>query len=418
MRPRTVAVAAMRGIRRPAGARRGPTPKAPVFRVHPGVTLTELLIALVIFGVIMVGAFGMLHSQIAAFARGADRMNLLQNFRYAANVLEKDLRTAGSGVPLKQPYLVYAGPDLIAINVDYMTNDANDVFAIYSDTAAPDELVHELTEARRFTFPGTLFQYPDTSYGSGPGLVSPAETILFFFAPDSTTTRTDDYVLYRQVNDAAMEIVARNLLRTDSLPFFEYVRIVAPPDTQAWLEDIAADDLPLAHAAPIHGSPTDTGRLAVIDSIRAVRVHFTATNGMTGEDERTGAISRLIRLRNAGLAAPRTCGDEPLMTTSIAAVPVTIAGTGESAIELSWDPVADDGHGEGDVVRYVLWKRTATEVEWGDPFMSLPAGETSYLYVDPRVEPGVTYTYALAAQDCTPSLSGLTASSPVTVPGS
>jgi len=49
-------------------------------------------------------------------------------------------------------------------------------------------------------------------------------------------------------------------------------------------------------------------------------------------------------------------------------------------------------------------------MEWGDPYRSVPGGVDLYVQIDEDVEPGATYEYAVAAQDCTPTLS-----SPVTV---
>ena len=65
-------------------------------------------------------------------------------------------------------------------------------------------------------------------------------------------------------------------------------------------------------------------------------------------------------------------------------------------------------------MRYVIWRRPAGVVAWGDPIASVPAGQASYVFNDTRVDPG-TYTYAIAAQDCTPSLSDMSVSNSVTV---
>jgi hypothetical protein len=49
------------------------------------------------------------------------------------------------------------------------------------------------------------------------------------------------------------------------------------------------------------------------------------------------------------------------------------------------------------------------------PYFSVPAGRSSYTYTDEVVAEGATYSYAIAAQDCTPSMSGLAVSGSVTV---
>ncbi|HEX7118549.1 MAG TPA: type II secretion system protein [Longimicrobiales bacterium] len=380
--------------------------------VRRGMTLVELLIVMLLFSIVLTAALGALRGESGAFSAGTRKMDLLQNYRYAANVLEKDLRTAGAGVPATQPFLVYAAEDAIAFNADYATNDLDDVFAVYADTSAPDALVSALSRDRRIVIPRSTFGYPDTSYMDA-GRNSPAETIVFFFAPDTTTAASDDHALYRQVNDAEPEVVARNLRRSGDAPFFEYLRLRTGGGAEPRIEPVSEGALPLEHTVPIHLSVGDTGRLAVIDSIRAVRVRFDATNGRTGDDARSVTVSRLVRLPNAGLATLQTCGAPPLLGTTLDAR-VTTGASGAPAVELTWVAATDETGGEGDVVRYVLWRRPAGAVEWGDPIVSIPAGNSPYLYVDTRVEPGV-YEYAVAAQDCTPTLSGVAVSPSVQV---
>jgi hypothetical protein len=54
---------------------------------------------------------------------------------------------------------------------------------------------------------------------------------------------------------------------------------------------------------------------------------------------------------------------------------------------------------------------------WGDPFKSLAAsGVATYTDDDTQIAGGTTYTYAVAAQDCTPALSTQSVSSAVAVP--
>lgn len=110
-----------------------------------------------------------------------------------------------------------------------------------------------------------------------------------------------------------------------------------------------------------------------------------------------------------------SCGDRPILGTGLGAAVATL-GSGEPGVELVWNPATDESRGERDVVRYVIWRRSAGDPEWGDPYVSIPAGSPSYLYTDAAVAPGETYLYALAAQDCTPSLSDRTTAGPVTIP--
>ncbi len=379
-----------------------------------GMTLIEMLIAVVVFSVVLGGALGVFRSQSRGFSRGADRMTVLQNVRFTANVLEANLRTVGSGVPDIQPFLVYVDDDVIAFNVNYTSNVASDVFAVYIEPDAPAGAVTAMTTAMALTIPNSSFRYPDTTYSAGPAN-SPAETIIFFFSQDSSTARTDDYALFRQANAGPAELVARNLLQVDGEPFFEYYRQVTTLGGAASIQEVGGTELPLAHSVPIHLSPGDTATAAVIDSIRGVRVNVRATNGLSGEAEQIRQLSRLVRLPNAGIAKRKTCGDEPLAVPALIAIADTTE-TGEPYVQLTWDQTVDEESGESDVMRYVVWRKPATQPEWGDPYLSIPSGQVGYLYEDAAVQSGDTLMYGVAAQDCTPQLSSLASAGPVPIP--
>jgi hypothetical protein len=141
---------------------------------------------------------------------------------------------------------------------------------------------------------------------------------------------------------------------------------------------------------------------------------MTATNGATGTAERRRTLSRLIRMPNAGLAQQNTCGDEPLLGTGLTAALTVVNGA--PAVSLTWAQATDEAGGERDVIRYVLWRKHPTDPDWGDPYLSIPAGNPTPFYQDQAVVSGEQYQYALAAQDCTPSLSTLATSGTVTVP--
>lgn len=383
------------------------------FAAERGMTLIEMLVAMTVFGLVMGGALGFLRSQSRGFSLGTDRMTVLQNLRFTAGTLEKDLRSAGSGVPDNQPFMIYAGSDAVAFNANFISNVASDPSAVYIDPDAPAGSVSALTKAERSTLPGTGFAYPDTSYLGLGGVNSQAETITFWFAPDTGTTRTDDHILFRQVNFQAPEVVARNLLKTTSLPFFQYYRLVTPLNAPQRIDLVPASLLPLIHTVAVHLAASDTAVAARIDSVRGVRVNFTATNGRTGSDERTRAITRVVAMPNAGLANRKTCGDEPLAVTGLVAglVPPPTDG-----IRLTWNASIDEGAGERDVIRYAIWRRLLSDPNWGDPYESIPAGLANYSWTDEVLNHGDTYMYAVAAQDCTPTLSQIATVGPILFP--
>ena len=378
---------------------------------RPGVTLVELIVALAMFSVLLVTTLGFYRQQGKAFTSGNERMTLMQNLRYGINALEQNLRTAGIGVPSKQPVLIYAGEQVLAFNANYASNSASDLFAVYREQELPGAAVTALTPVRKLTLPGTSFLYPDSAYFDGGGN-SQAETITFFFTLDDTTARLDDFVLYRQVNDLAPEVIARHLLPA-SRPFFEYY-VVEPGASGGPVQSVASARLPAAHTEPIHGSPGDTGAVALADSIRAVRVSYSATNGQEGDREARREITRLIRMPNAGVAVMRSCGNRPLLGTNLASVGVAPTATTPGHVLLSWGAATDEITGERDVMRYVIWRRKNTDPDWGDPLVSVaPGGATPYTYQDFSAVADQQYRYALAAQDCTPQYSTLSATGDV-----
>lgn len=370
-------------------------------RGEAGFTMVELMITLTVFAIVIAGAMGYYQTQNRAFAVGTERASASQNLLYTTSGLERDLAAAGTNLAPGQPFLIYGDANAIAINADLISM-VPDPFAVYHDPDATVATAAGVARAQRYTLPGTSVVYPDTTYRGSGGAVTGAETIQFFFTPDTATQRTDDFSLYRQVNGAAPELVARRLVALGSEPFFTYVKLSAPASNAAGLVDVAAGSLPVRHVAPLHGSPADTGRSAVADSVRGVRVAFGTLTG-TGRDEGVQSTRRVIWMPNAGLPTPRTCGGDPLFGGTLSA---TIDNSsGSPAVALAWPAATDETGGERDVIRYVVYRYPTGTPRPPEPYLSFPAGNASYQYVDRTVASGDRWTYAVAAQDCTPSLS-------------
>lgn len=376
-------------------------------------TLIELIVALTIFGVVITATVSFMARQNDAFQTSLHRLIALRNLRYAATTLSQDLQTLGTNVPDAQPALYYGDADVVVFSADYATNIPNDPFAVFYDPDAPMGQVQAPGGA--FAVPNSGVSFPDTAYETTSGIRSPAEALTFFFATDTSTARSDDFLLLRQVNAGPAEVIARNLLRDGSEPFFAYERLADDGTGALVLAPVPDSLVPLHHAARLHGSPEDTAASALADSVRAVTVRFLATNGRSGDEEATVGLQRLIPLPNAGFGMLTTCGAPPLLGVGLSATPVTLP-TGEPAVSLVWPPAVDEAGGEGDVVRYVVWRREAGSSEWGEPYLAIPAGAPNYTYQDAAVTSGKAYEFALAAQDCTPTLSSRTTTGAVVIP--
>ena len=386
------------------------TPRPQLVTCRPGFSMIELIVALGIFSVLMATTLGFYRRQGQAFSEGNEQMAVMQNLRFGMNALEQNLRTAGIGVPPKQPVVVYAGSDVFAFNADYASRTTDDFFAVYHDPEVEPLASRAVTLSRQFVIPRSTFSYPAVDYQGGLGN-SPAETIIFYFEPDSGTDRNDDYALYRQVNDLQPELLARHLVATEE-PFFTYF-IRDHSEVGSPVVKAPEASLPGAHEEPIHGGPGDTGPTAWVDSIRAVQVSFGATTAGFGGSGSQRTIRRLIRLPNAGVDLQRTCGNRPLLGSALAAtgVPETTEEAGH--VYLQWSAAVDETSGEQDVLRYVLWRRPAGTAAWGDPLVSVAAGSGTYTHRDHSAVKDQLYDYALAAQDCTPQYSELSAQSGV-----
>jgi hypothetical protein len=225
--------------------------------------------------------------------------------------------------------------------------------------------------------------------------------------------------LLRQVNNNPPEVLVRNVIRdSTNLPFFRYFMLRPPAAGQlSQLIQVPAAQIPLSHAIGVHGNALDVGGSARLDSVRAVLVSFQVTNGEVGAKERTERISMNIPLPNMGLRQLKICGSEPVFGQALGAVHDPAGGTDK--VNLTWNRAFDENSGERDVVRYAIWRRKLAPVleQYTDPLTSVAAGFPNYLLVDSQdLEPGATYEYQIAAQDCSPKLSVPVVSAPVIIP--
>src|SRR5256884_7651109 len=100
--------------------------------------------------------------------------------------------------------------------------------------------------------------------------------MIFFVAPDSTTARGDDYILFEQVNGGPPEMVSRNIIGSPTTVYFDYYRLASVAGTPS-IDPLPAARLPPVHTVPIPLAPARTRAPALIDSIPGLPPTFPGT---------------------------------------------------------------------------------------------------------------------------------------------
>lgn len=385
-------------------------------RNRRGFTIIEVLISMMILLFITGAAVQFMRKQTGLVTRETARMDAMQNAQFSAAQIERELREAGAGVADIQPMMVQADSEAMTFNANMVSIDTGDVRAVYQIRDADTNSARAMFKSERLKLPNSspAKYYPDTTYFAASGIQSGAETISYYLRPDSTTTRTDDYLLFRRVNALAPTLVARSIVKMpsrDTMPFFTYYK----SDTLNRLTPIPRSQLPLYHGI-IHGAVDDTGKFARTDSIRAVRVHFlTAARDPRTNQDALRTVETMVRVMNSGLLDRTSCGQPPYPGGTPLVITNLITQTPKATI--TWTKSSDDNAGEKDIERYAIFRRLSSQTVFGDPISSVPGRlAATYTYVDNAVTQGQTYVYGIAAQDCTPALSAVVSSLAVTIP--
>lgn len=366
-------------------------------RQRKGFSLIELIIAIVVMAVVLAGTMNFFMGQSRTFRKATTDMVLLQNARFATDMLNEHFRSVGANLTVGQPAVIYADQNTFAFNADYATNIAGDIDAIYYEPKAPTNETQALLKAQAFTIPQSspALSYPGGDWITGAGVPSPAEAITFWFAPDTETTRSDDYVLLRQVNSSAPEVVVRNVLPDSTFPFFRYMYLKIDNVGAQTVDTIAGTDLPMNY-----GKDTVVSK----DRFRGVLISFIVTNGLADTAERTRPVSVIASLPNIGMRQLQTCGAKPLPTSA----PV-VANVTPGSLRITWTASPDESGGERDVMRYQVTRMADFAPGVWQNVASVPAGGV-YDITDTGLNTMVKYSYAIAAQDCTPAFSASVAS--------
>jgi type II secretory pathway component PulJ len=374
-----------------------------------GVTLIEMMIAIVLFVLVFGLAVPFFRYQARSVSASAGRLDALQNARYAQSAIDRDLRISGIGIVQAQPMIVQADGFAVTFNADLATKDINDPMSIYYDADMDSSGTDAMNNLNKVVLPNSAVSYPDSNYMNG-GITSPAETIQYWLVKDSAATRTDQYILYRRVNNLPQRLVAKGIIVPAGTNFFQYMK----PNAAGGLDSIKAAKLPLFHSAPIHGSPADTGSSALTDSIRVVRMTVT---GLYNDPDK-GAIMKTVvsstKLLNAGMSRSSVCGDLPIAVTTATATRWPFFGT-PTKVTIAWNSSLDQDAGEKDVGRYMVFKKKVGSSDWGSPIADLAASQANYSLDDTSLSSG-NWVYGIIAQDCSPSNSAVTSTGSVNVP--
>jgi prepilin-type N-terminal cleavage/methylation domain-containing protein len=402
---------------RPRAESRAPGPSAGDRR---GYSLAELLIAVAMFGIVTTAAVTFLLKQSEGMRALALRSAQVQNARFGRDVLRQELRTVGTNITETQPMVVLANDSTFAFNADLLTNrvDATRFTgAVYVDPYATNAEASALTPAGAITVPGSnpAVTYPLAWYTQVPGTPGEAELVVFRFVVDTSVAGGAEYLLLRQVNAQPPQVVASGLRKSGTTPFFRYWHDPSRFNSALTsLDTVPRGWLPLAKTVALRGVAPDTGTAVTtrIDALRAVEVTYETMAPVAG---RRDVVRYMVPLPNTVMPRQaRACGRPPIAPTTVAGAWNADSG----AVLVSWGAAVDDGTGEQDAVRYVLWRKAPADATWPEPLatVSVVGGVSTYRYRDAGVQAGQPYQYAVAVQDCTPNLSSIATSAPVLVP--
>jgi prepilin-type N-terminal cleavage/methylation domain-containing protein len=382
--------------------------RTPTLRSRRGVTLIEMMIALLLFVAVFGMAVPFFRYQARSVSQSSGRQDALQNARYAQNAIDRDLRIAGIGVVNNQPLLVQADMYAITFNADLTTSDSADPTSIYYDPTVDSTATISMNNGTKVQLPLSPKFYPDSNYFNG-AIPSRAETISYWVSLDSASGRSDQYILFRRVNADNPRIVAKGIIIPTGVSFFTYMR----PDSTGNLDSIRTTSLPIIHV-PLHGSPQDTGHLAWLDSIRVVKI---LSQGLYHDPDKGDIIRKVAsstKLINSGMVRSTMCGDVPLPATAAVATPMPnpLAPT---SVHITWSASIDQDNGEKDVERYMVFKRLVGDPDWGEPIASVAASPATYAIDDTDLHTG-NWEYAVLAQDCSPANSSSDGAGTVAIP--
>jgi prepilin-type N-terminal cleavage/methylation domain-containing protein len=375
-----------------------------------GFTLAEVIISMTLLAIIGAAAVPFYLRSLRSVANTSGQQDAQQSVAFAADFVNHDLRLAGQGIVPGQPLLVQMHDSAVTFNANLVTRDSSaSTTGTYIDNNVADSLSLALPVSKAITLPLTTTTYPLTTYFQTTNVLSDAETISFWVKRDTTAgVPANTYVLWRRVNNAAPQLVARNLVfraGIDSAPFQYFASDTTNPNALMRVKNRRNPTIPYPLTWNL-GTGTDT----LLREVVSIRLHLTSeyVNPITQKiTYRT--IDQSIPLENGGLPSYSACPGPPGPPTAIAQY-VATANTSAStdSVVIMWGPSADETGGFGNVRQYMVYRKLDTASSWGTvQFQQSAIGkarDTIYDYPPILTSPRY-YIYGVVAENCTPQMS-------------
>lgn len=349
-------------------------------RAVPGFTVVEIIVAMTLTLAVFAITLPFVRAQTRALGVSAGRMDAEQLARYAQRAIDADLRRTSADAG--QPLLVYAGPRGISFTANLLSRDTLDPSAAELSAGAATTLTESWRLSDAAAIPLTARNFPTRDYTGPDSGISHNETISYYLTSDTTTGRSDIYVLYRRVNARPAVEIVRNLQVPADSAFFSYYRPVGGVSTR-----VAAGRLPLYWDS------------LAVDSIRSVGLRAAGYY----RDRTTGAetirtLQWATLLPNAASRLAVTCGAAPTAASSVSGTEVSTSGV--YRVNVLWNRSTDDGIGANDVRHYVVLRReSSSSGPWTTLATVVASGATTYAWRHELPGNG-SYTYAVRAVDC------------------
>ncbi|MFN7964435.1 MAG: prepilin-type N-terminal cleavage/methylation domain-containing protein [Acidobacteriota bacterium] len=158
----------------------------------------------------------------------------------------------------------------------------------------------------------------------------------------------------------------------------------------------------------------------ITDLIKKVDVHVTTESTVIDQDYydavrsssankfrfRVATISTQVKPRNIDLPGG-SCRDKPEPSSSVTVANACPDPLADGIVDVNWALSSDDGGGEQDVAKYILFRTDQDNLFSPTPYDEVEAGIATWQdnQINMRTWPPVQYWYKARAMDCTPALS-------------